>query len=706
MYSTSLSAKRILSILTIVYNDSIIDNNHFIIRCVKRLNSFNKIIDFSSFLSMKKNLTSVKKNDLVSDGSNDNNIDHKSGFKNTSELKKELVLLMNFVNELIDGKNNKWNHQKVLEYIVEPVFGLIGYSNNIYSKYFRPSEKAGFSNSESEDLVFVVNDEICIYIEVKGFFTKLEKPEINQLRKYYNSSRSSQLGIITNGIKFLFYADFETECMMDDDYFYEIDLLNQDELGLHLLNLLSYSSIQQKTFNEIMVEIKELFQDIFEKNKIKKQLYSLMSKPWYSNDHKGRPVLSVGILMDYLQKTHPVITNESGSYIYKDGFYQKTYKDHVFKNIVKDHLITEFLKNKQIHEVVDLWKLDSYRYSFDLNNSDHDKFINFSNGMFDLEQKKLIIHSPKYKSMIQLNVEYKKEATCYNFLSFISKTLTKENLYLFQEILGYLLSSYTKAQKAFILFGLPRTGKSTIVKIIEDIIGERNISHIPWHDLHDKFKTSQLYGKLINTFSDISNKSFEDLSIFKALVGEDQITAEYKFGDFFTFTNKAKFVFSTNELPKNTLDKSDGFFRRLIIVPFYNQINEKEVDPNLVEKLLLEKEGIVQWALVGLQRLKENDFRFSETASNKELIAEYKEESNSILWFIENHCIFDSTEKIQAGVLYGTYKNICEENKLPIQNHIQFSKFLQENYKGKLVRKIESGTKRTFYVGIKLVSNE
>ena len=131
-----------------------------------------------------------------------------------------------------------------------------------------------------------------------------------------------------------------------------------------------------------------------------------------------------------------------------------------------------------------------------------------------------------------------------------------------------------KAQKSFVFVGAPNAGKSTLLSVAQEILlGSENVSNIPWQSLGDRFNKAELFGKLANIFADLPSKAIDDGGMFKALTGEDYITAERKNKDPFSFRPYARLLFSCNEIPKNYSDRSDGFYRRLIIIRFdFNQV--------------------------------------------------------------------------------------------------------------------------------------
>ncbi|HHD2745555.1 TPA: hypothetical protein ACOTGW_003346, partial [Clostridium perfringens] len=75
--------------------------------------------------------------------------------------------------------------------------------------------------------------------------------------------------------------------------------------------------------------------------------------------------------------------------------------------------------------------------------------------------------------------------------------------------------------------------------------------------------------------------------------------------------------------------------RRLCMLHFKNVVKEEDRDFYLREKLKEELNGIFNWALVGLRRLKENNFRFSECNSSNKLLKQYEMELNPMILFFE-----------------------------------------------------------------------
>ena len=87
----------------------------------------------------------------------------------------------------------------------------------------------------------------------------------------------------------------------------------------------------------------------------------------------------------------------------------------------------------------------------------------------------------------------------------------------------------------------------------------------------------------MNSCADLSTEALEDSAVLKKLLGEDLIFAERKGQDGYNFRNYSKLLFSTNQLPTITSERTNGFYRRLLILEMNKQ--PKQVDVMLREKL-------------------------------------------------------------------------------------------------------------------------
>ena len=133
-------------------------------------------------------------------------------------------------------------------------------------------------------------------------------------------------------------------------------------------------------------------------------------------------------------------------------------------------------------------------------------------------------------------------------------------------------------------------------------------------------------------------------------------------------------AFSNGDL-QALFDRSDGFYRRQLVLTTKEKPAGRVDDPDLAEKMKAEVEGILLWAFEGLQRLAANNFKFTESQRTKDNREAVKRDNNNIFDFLESEGYIrlkaDST--ISSKELYEIYQMWCEENNLTALKRRSFS---------------------------------
>lgn len=464
--------------------------------------------------------------------------------------------------------------------------------------------------------------------------------------------------------------DVETAKKYVTDY-----LSNQDRVIADIIinnKLSEHFRLKQNIVKSLYNEYKSA-NKAYSANELTKASQNNRSLPdWYEATNNNGLRFLPGVLASHMADTLPVFYAAGRYYRYNGGVYV-TMDESEAQRRVQEKMLTRETKMRQITDAEGQWRLMVRRDIKDLNSNPY--VINLRNGLYDVQDDRLTEHTPNYLSIVQLPVNYDAKADCPLFRQFLNEAMCGDmgQVRLLQEMLGYCLISVTSAQKCFILTGEAKSGKSTLISVISEVLlGQENVSNVSWQALNEKFKPAELFGKLANTFSDLSMKTIYDNGMFKSLVGEDYITVEKKHKDPFSFKSTARLIFSCNSIPKNDGDNSEGFYRRLIIIKFKRSVPEQDCDPNLLDKLRGEADGIFMFALEGLKRLMRNNYRFSETQANMDELQRYREDSDSVLSFVRDNCeqgpayVSGSTELFKAYKAYCTVNNIikgCEQAK-------------------------------------------
>lgn len=305
------------------------------------------------------------------------------------------------------------------------------------------------------------------------------------------------------------------------------------------------------------------------------------------------------------------------------------------------------------------------------------EWINFDNGLYNPMTGEFRDHTPEIFSVVRIPIKYDPGAKCPEFIKFLEEKVKPEDIPIIQEMFGYCYMPGQKFQRGFMIYGPKRTGKSTLLYVLSEMLGLKNITALSLQQLtNDQFAMAYLYGKSANICADISSAGLRNTEKFMVVTGGDVVTIAKKHGHYFSFYPSAKFIFSCNAIP-GTTNKDLAFYRRWILLCLDIQTPKDEVDASLKEKLRDEFPGIMNWAFEGLKRLQEQG-KFSYTKTDEEIKDLYERNSDSIQSFIFNEIdTQDDLAIIKKRIAYEKYVQFCQANRLPVENVIKFGRMFK-----------------------------
>lgn len=331
----------------------------------------------------------------------------------------------------------------------------------------------------------------------------------------------------------------------------------------------------------------------------------------------------------------------------------KAYAEEKFSQPVKETERVEFLNKVKVSNI--------YKGEDEANflSGDNTKgFVNFKNGILNLETGQLYPHGHNFHFHYCLPYDYNPQAIAPNWVRFLGQiTLGREELQnVLHEYMGYILygGEYVY-QKALILSGSGKNGKSTFVNVLKELTGRGNYSVVPLQTIStNNFFMPEIENKLVNISEEEPATCFKDTGIFKNLTGNNAVQANKKFGAPYKFLSKAKLVITYNEMPYIS-DTSVGMKRRLLIVPFDLDLenNPEAVDVKIMEKLRGELSGIFNMALEGYYRLEKRG-AFSKAIAIDEAVSDTFDFNTFDLWYEET---ITESEDLEAHV---TCKDVYE----------------------------------------------
>lgn len=292
------------------------------------------------------------------------------------------------------------------------------------------------------------------------------------------------------------------------------------------------------------------------------------------------------------------------------------------------------------------------------------------NGVYNLRTNRLSPHDPRYffTCRIEANIRPDIALTCPVFDNFLN-VITGCNQELIARIwkmMGYLLTSDTKAKKFFILQGVGNSGKSVLGNLISSLINKESVCNSSIFQFEGQFATSLLQQKRLNISMDLPNKRMnaQAMGIVKMITGQDSIMVEEKYKAATSYKGNCKLVFGSNH-PLNFDTSDEAFASRIVLIPFGNAVPKQAQDPNLLQKLESEKSAIVVRALHAYCGLVANGYQFAgednftvyhpgnfTTISDKDILRK----------FVDGECTFEVSTFTTTRSLYEAYQVFCRKN--------------------------------------------
>lgn len=308
--------------------------------------------------------------------------------------------------------------------------------------------------------------------------------------------------------------------------------------------------------------------------------------------------------------------------------------------------------------------------------------LNCSNGIVDLKTGELLSHTPEYLITKMVKVDYKPEATCHNWLSFLDEIMCgdQEMISYLQRAVGYSLTGDTSEQCIFILHGTGANGKSTFLSPINTILQDYAMQSPVETFLDNRKKganndVARLQGARFVTASEPNADQRFAENLLKQVTGSDVVSARFLNQEFFDFKPVFKLFLATNHKPKVNSDDR-AIWRRLRLIPFEVTIPDHQQDKHLLGKLESELEGILAWAVQGcLEWQKEG---LGMPGRIQEATNEYAKEMDTFGRFLDDCCEQDTGLKTNTKALFNRYVGWChEEGEQPLTK-VMFGKKLGE----------------------------
>lgn len=292
--------------------------------------------------------------------------------------------------------------------------------------------------------------------------------------------------------------------------------------------------------------------------------------------------------------------------------------------------------------------------------------ITFPNGILHVPSDQFISPVPPWWfHQASLSFAYEREPSCGTthwdtFIASLGAPFA-EQLDCLYEMMGLLLVPDTSYQTIFWLLGPPRSGKGTLVRVIERLVGRENVCYPSLSAYGERHGIQDLIGKSLAVSADIRLEGPHDqdraMSHILSISGGDDINIQRKYLPDWSGRLNTRLLFVANAFP-NLTDATRALRSRSLVLQTFHTVEEKFRDPDLSAKLLSELPAILHIALAGLRRLKERR-RFLQPACGETYRREMEELANPLRVFVDDCCelipdAFETTVR-----LYDRYRDWC-----------------------------------------------
>ncbi|WEX09639.1 phage/plasmid primase, P4 family [Chelativorans sp. AA-79] len=305
-----------------------------------------------------------------------------------------------------------------------------------------------------------------------------------------------------------------------------------------------------------------------------------------------------------------------------------------------------------------------------------DNLVVFKNGVLDLDAGTLI---PPTEALFCTNVlpfDYDPSVTeMPYFKAFLDQVFAHDAgaQNLLQEWFGYNLGTDTSHQKLLLIVGPRRSGKGTIGRLLQSLVGPANAVAPKLRQFGQNFGLQQLIGKSVAIVYEARTSSRDDRYAIAenllSIVGEDPQSIDRKNKTAWQGKLNTRITLMSNEVP-DLPDGAKALEARYLIIRLQESFVGRE-NRELGAKLTAELPAIMNWALAGLRRLRDvGSFSQSDDADIRELISE-----TPLKQFVAERCHLSPDARCDKSELFREFRQWAAENNVPLSMGMQLQHF-------------------------------
>lgn len=302
-------------------------------------------------------------------------------------------------------------------------------------------------------------------------------------------------------------------------------------------------------------------------------------------------------------------------------------------------------------------------------------WVQFRDKIFDIKTKTTFPATPAYFTCNPIPYSLGESADTPVLDKMVEEWVGKEYVQTLYEIIAYCCLIDYPIHLIFCFIGCGRNGKTTFQTMIRKFIGIDNISSTELDALLDsRFESCKLYKKLVTVVGETNFNMLERTTLLKKLSGQDLVGIEFKNKKPIDAVNYAKILINSNSLP-TSLDNSEGFYRRFMIIDFPNEFPEGKDILHIVPEV--EYNNLAVKITKILPELLERH-SFTNQGSVIERRQKYILSSNPLAKFLELTCEKGVHNFVRYGELFNAYQAFLFKLKRRQVTNKEFKNVLSE----------------------------
>ena len=324
--------------------------------------------------------------------------------------------------------------------------------------------------------------------------------------------------------------------------------------------------------------------------------------------------------------------------------------------------------------------------------------VNLRNGAIMEHNKMMLLNK-----ISAVSVNKDKPVKFLNFLNDMFEG-NQELIHYLHKAFGYSLTGDCREQCMFILVGDGNDGKSLLLQIIQEVIGDYSATSNPDLLLDKKAQSANLseVARLKGIRYCVVNElkmgdRLNESGVKDITSGNNKIVARFLYGNEFEFLPKMKIWLATNYEPR-IIGTDKGIWRRIVEIPCRRSLRDDEVDKDLIYKLREEKDQIFNWLIEGCLLWQQEGLKLPECLLKEK--ERYKTDQDIIQQWVNEYCELHPMYIEKATTLFESFKNYCYRNNEYPMSQTLFGR----NFSKKFHKRTSNGA--IVYCGIRLKNNE